>query len=607
DELVTARRFWSCCRGRRWQRQRIRCVNNSCYVALDGAATRGQGRIRCQILFGANSDVALFDDVTIGQLLVGDSDSSRGVHESTTSKAAAEGSDDIRSSALAAGALAEPLDSVSTTITATVTSPPPYLAVSGNQFSGVAAFLPEHVRQKLDRKYEGRVGPESAWFYGDSASSGVPDASERTTKRRRTRRRLGTTCNFTVPTALYRRCFAENYTFLCDESAGDQEIPCLPIMGQERGMGFTPGRLCPEENDGWGNETHPCLWQDVRRGTWRSCVSDAIRDMRLRLKEKTVNATSAAMELRDLAFNDQAKDMTVLSSILDVLGDLLARSQSQRQQLPPAETVNFTRNVVGTLDRIAHNSRSLSWGEDSDQSSLADYAPSPDIQRKKHMIASKIMRETERAAEQLSCSWASSSLDSDNGTAEDETGVSIWKENIELKTYRFPFSGTNVCFPDCDDSSGTVIKIEGEVPLEMLPQVCEDSTYVGFGTIFRNFDQLLHPTTAVLTKPQQGSLGNFVVNSALVGFSFGRQNTSLLFDKNIVTATLPHLDGKLRGKVICVFWNFSRNHGIGAWDDGGCEVDYWASGFQRTTCRCNHLTNFAVLLDRTGQVARRSF
>ncbi|EEC01096.1 hypothetical protein IscW_ISCW001354 [Ixodes scapularis] len=98
---------------------------------------------------------------------------------------------------------------------ATVTSPAPTLAVSGSSFSGVAAFLPEHVRRKLDRKYEGRVGPESAWFYGDSVSSAAPDpGGGSTSDKRRTRRRLVMTCNFTIPVALYRRCFAENYTFL---------------------------------------------------------------------------------------------------------------------------------------------------------------------------------------------------------------------------------------------------------------------------------------------------------------------------------------------------------------------------------------------------------
>lgn len=612
DDLVTARRFWNCCRGRRWERQRISCVNNSCYAALDGLTTQGT----CQMVFGANSDLASFDDVTIGQLSEGDferrdgdADSSRGVVESTSKAAVAE-NDETRMSVLVARVPGSSLVSTSTAMPTTVTSPAPTVAVSGSSFSGVAAFLPEHVRRKLDRKFKGRVDPESAWFYGDSVSSAVPDVGGGlTSDKRRTRRRLVTTCNFTIPVALYRRCFAENYTFLCDDPTQHQEDPCSSEMGQKteqsqaQGMRSTRGRLCPEEKDSKGNKTHPCAWQDARKGTWKSCLSNAISDMRLRLSQNMVSSASAAKELQDLSFSDEAKDMAASASILDFVEDLLARSQSQRQRLPPAENINFTSNVLGTLDRIAHNTRSFSWREDRNQSPESAYLPGPDVQRKKHGIASKIMRETERAAEQLSCSWASSSMDSANGTTENRTGVVIRKENIELKTYWFPFGDTEVCFPDCDDGAETAIKIEGgAVPLERLPQVCGDSAYVGFGTIFRNFGELLHPTTAVLPKSQQEPPGNFVVNSALVGFSFGRQNSSLLFDKKIVTATLFHSDGQLRGRVICAFWNFSRDNGTGGWDDGGCEVDYWASDFQKTTCRCNHLTNFAVLLDRTGQM-----
>ena len=71
------------------------------------------------------------------------------------------------------------------------------------------------------------------------------------------------------------------------------------------------------------------------------------------------------------------------------------------------------------------------------------------------------------------------------------------------------------------------------------------------------------------------------------------QNTEL--DKNMEIKLLhKKLDVDVdQFKVVprCVFWNFSQSD----WSSEGCDVT--TSGENFTTCSCNHLTNFAVLLD----------
>ncbi|XP_072030644.1 latrophilin-like protein 1 [Amphiura filiformis] len=47
----------------------------------------------------------------------------------------------------------------------------------------------------------------------------------------------------------------------------------------------------------------------------------------------------------------------------------------------------------------------------------------------------------------------------------------------------------------------------------------------------------------------------------------------------------------------CVYWD-SKSDGIGDWADEGCELMSAKSG--KITCHCNHLTNFAVLVDFSG-------
>uniref|UniRef100_A0A3P8WC76 Adhesion G protein-coupled receptor G4b n=1 Tax=Cynoglossus semilaevis TaxID=244447 RepID=A0A3P8WC76_CYNSE len=53
----------------------------------------------------------------------------------------------------------------------------------------------------------------------------------------------------------------------------------------------------------------------------------------------------------------------------------------------------------------------------------------------------------------------------------------------------------------------------------------------------------------------------------------------------------PHT---LHKDVQCVYWNFNKN-GQGGWDNHGCRTHKSSSSY--TTCLCDHLTHFGVLLD----------
>nr|KAG5695718.1 hypothetical protein BaRGS_004463 [Batillaria attramentaria] len=47
----------------------------------------------------------------------------------------------------------------------------------------------------------------------------------------------------------------------------------------------------------------------------------------------------------------------------------------------------------------------------------------------------------------------------------------------------------------------------------------------------------------------------------------------------------------------CVFWNQSLERGRGSWSTAGCRLVQEKSTTSRTTCECDHLTNFALLMD----------
>uniref|UniRef100_W5ND92 Adhesion G-protein coupled receptor G2 n=1 Tax=Lepisosteus oculatus TaxID=7918 RepID=W5ND92_LEPOC len=62
-----------------------------------------------------------------------------------------------------------------------------------------------------------------------------------------------------------------------------------------------------------------------------------------------------------------------------------------------------------------------------------------------------------------------------------------------------------------------------------------------------------------------------------------------------VTVTLHHLKpNRLGQQVQCVFWDLQKNGGQGGWSPEGCEV--YGTSVNHTTCVCDHLTHFGVLL-----------
>ncbi|XP_033109223.1 adhesion G-protein coupled receptor G6-like [Anneissia japonica] len=63
-------------------------------------------------------------------------------------------------------------------------------------------------------------------------------------------------------------------------------------------------------------------------------------------------------------------------------------------------------------------------------------------------------------------------------------------------------------------------------------------------------------------------------------------------------AYLPVVEGA-DGNPECVFWDFDLENGQGDWSNEGCVYNETSDG--RVVCFCDHLTNFAVILDYSGQ------
>ncbi|XP_021940476.1 latrophilin Cirl isoform X4 [Zootermopsis nevadensis] len=80
-----------------------------------------------------------------------------------------------------------------------------------------------------------------------------------------------------------------------------------------------------------------------------------------------------------------------------------------------------------------------------------------------------------------------------------------------------------------------------------------------------------------------------VLNSKVISASLGKGRHIQLSEP--VRLSLRHLRTENVSNPACVFWDYTMS----AWSDEGCHVEM--TNHTHTTCLCDHLTNFAVLMD----------
>ncbi|XP_053103363.1 adhesion G protein-coupled receptor L4 isoform X2 [Hemicordylus capensis] len=103
---------------------------------------------------------------------------------------------------------------------------------------------------------------------------------------------------------------------------------------------------------------------------------------------------------------------------------------------------------------------------------------------------------------------------------------------------------------------------------------------------------------SLLSSSQNFSLkGNLehgeIVASSVIAVSVS-STPPLLYPVDKITFTLKHAQTVDKKDIKCAFWNYSEDTMEGNWSTEGCERTHFNS--THTSCRCNHLTHFAVLM-----------
>ena len=115
---------------------------------------------------------------------------------------------------------------------------------------------------------------------------------------------------------------------------------------------------------------------------------------------------------------------------------------------------------------------------------------------------------------------------------------------------------------------------------------------IAYSNLHKNFDR-------EFTLPSSSFRGKTLkLNSKIIGAAVHPPINKRL--DNPITITFIHVQIS-SGKQHCSFWNHSirtTNGSYGQWSTQGCKLDEQQSSSKKTVCLCDHLTNFALLLQR---------
>jgi len=134
-----------------------------------------------------------------------------------------------------------------------------------------------------------------------------------------------------------------------------------------------------------------------------------------------------------------------------------------------------------------------------------------------------------------------------------------------------------------------------EVPEDIFPTNFEvvHSFYYKDASFFLSADKLKQIT-------EGGEEETQILQSTILSFSIGSKVTENLSTPIILTFK-KIVDTDRNGINLCSFWDFDLPTGIngvfGGWSSRGCKLSNRTAVVNYVTCECDHLTNFALLLD----------
>ncbi|XP_062578601.1 adhesion G protein-coupled receptor L2-like [Saccostrea cucullata] len=337
-----------------------------------------------------------------------------------------------------------------------------------------------------------------------------------------------------------------------------EETESQGVIWPQVRVGVEVERPCPEGK--LGKMTWKCSgrgWKGRQPDT-SNCVSPWLNSIDERVNSSASSIEDIADQLKQQTDtrNLGAGDLEKMNNIITKMGQGFKISGMPNKEEKRQRLEKFTKNIAETGSNILSEKQSNSWEELPDD--------------KKTKVAASFLVSMETTGFNIA-----------ENLQEEESIVSS-TENLfmEVSAVKVAEDKPALTYPSSRDQKWTDDQIT--IPMENIEALSDDggiTKVVVF--VYQNMEDLM--TT------QDNST---VINSHIMSASLSPQTVKL---KKPVTFTLK-LTKALHGSLtpVCAYWEFRDSE----WSTSGC----WRVNFNltHTTCRCSHLTNFAVLMDVTG-------
>uniref|UniRef100_A0A3B4BKJ8 Adhesion G protein-coupled receptor L1a n=1 Tax=Periophthalmus magnuspinnatus TaxID=409849 RepID=A0A3B4BKJ8_9GOBI len=334
--------------------------------------------------------------------------------------------------------------------------------------------------------------------------------------------------------------------------------------------GETVERPCPKGS--LGIASYQCMSSPVgwssRGPDLSNCTSPWVSQIAQKIKSGE-NAANIAGELVNLTRGRiYAGDVSMSVKLIEQLLDIL---DSQLQALRPANKESAARNynkaVVQTVDNLLGPEALMSWADMSN----ADQSRS----------ASLLLDAVEKGAFLLA-----------NNLYEGRfTTTNIYLEVYVLNTEA---DIQDMTFPHSYDSDSIL-----QISALALQQYSNNGQVNLVLALYKNLGAFL--TTQNSTLRMGLGMGqssdvrrrSLVVNSHVISASVHRGSNRVYLSEPVIF-TLRHLQLENHFGPNCSFWNATGASGAGRWSTQGCRLLH--TNNTHTTCACNHLSSYAVLM-----------
>ncbi|KAF8785528.1 Adhesion G protein-coupled receptor L1 like protein [Argiope bruennichi] len=353
------------------------------------------------------------------------------------------------------------------------------------------------------------------------------------------------------------------------------------IYWPDAAPGETVNKSCPEGMTGYAQWT--CNEETLHYTPSRPHIQDC-KHIWITNLEDDVKEGADAISISERLANEtkhQVMSHGDITALVDLSTKILALYFSQtgdkdnevkgKQEKPLS--YNFTESMVASMSNMLRAEIKRAW------------EVLPEIHQTR--AASQILKLVTSMGSHLSCTRKS----------DDSLQFTVAAENIGLQTFIFNNETSSeedsLVFPQKvpNVETNSSIYVPADLDLKTWLSPCR-SYKTAVGVIYNHVGDFL--------KNENQSRSTVHVVTKVISFSLTNSSESIKLPKDKkVTVVLQHLQIQdiLKGILRyprCMFWNFSKQD-YGQWDGSGCTRV--SSNLTHTVCTCDHLTNFAVLMD----------